>query len=371
MPDKTIYQQLREDGLSRRDFVKFCGLLSGMIGLEFSAAGKALGATAGRDPAGVVAQALKTKPRLPVIWLELQDCAGCTEAISRSLSPSLSNLVLNRISVDYHETLMAAAGTQAEEARRATMEKYRGQYVLVVEGSPTVLEGGAFCTIGGRSNLEILKEAAEGAAAVIATGNCAAFGGLPRAEPNPTVAHAVMDLIKDKPVINIPGCPAIPDVTTGVIAHFLVLGSPAEDGRPQTARSFLRTHHPRPLPPPAVLRGRAIRFRLRRPDGEGGLVPLQARLQGPDDLQRLFLAQVGTGAVLPRPIGPPLPGLFGAGFLGRRRILPGPIRAAQSAGGGRRRPGRRSRSRSGRRAGRGQPRRQEQGQGIGGCHELA
>jgi len=244
MPDKTIYQQLREDGLSRRDFVKFCGLLSGMIGFEFSAAGKALGATAGRDAAGVVAQALKTKPRLPVIWLELQDCAGCTEAISRSLSPSLSNLVLNRISVDYHETLMAAAGTQAEEARRATMEKYRGQYVLVVEGSPTVMAGGAFCTIGGRSNLEILKEAAEGAAAVIATGNCAAFGGLPRAEPNPTVAHAVMDLIKDKPVINIPGCPAIPDVTTGVIAHFLVLGSlPKTDALKRPVAFYGHTIH--------------------------------------------------------------------------------------------------------------------------------
>ncbi|MCX6565007.1 MAG: hydrogenase small subunit [Candidatus Aminicenantes bacterium] len=244
MPDKTIYQQLREDGLSRRDFVKFCGLLSGMIGLEFSAAGKALGAAAGRAPADVVAQALKTKPRLPVIWLELQDCAGCTEAISRSTSPSLSNLVLNRIAIDYQETLMAAAGAQAEEAKRATMAKYRGQYVLVVEGSPTVFQGGAFCTIGGRSNLEILKEAAEGAAAVIATGNCAAFGGLPRAHPNPTGAHAVMDIITDKPVINIPGCPAIPDVTTGVIVHFLVLGTlPKTDGLKRPLAFYGHTIH--------------------------------------------------------------------------------------------------------------------------------
>lgn len=244
MPDKTIYQQLREDGLSRRDFVKFCGLLSGMIGLEFSAAGRALGAATGRDPAGVVAQALKTKPRLPIIWLELQDCAGCTEAISRSTSPSLSNLVLNRIAIDYQETLMAAAGAQAEAAKMETMAKYRGQYILVVEGSPTVFQDGAFCTIGGRSNLEILKEAAEGAAAVIATGNCAAFGGLPRAHPNPTGARAVMDIIKDKPLINIPGCPAIPDVTTGVIAHFLVLGTlPKTDGLKRPLAFYGHTIH--------------------------------------------------------------------------------------------------------------------------------
>ncbi|MCX6560232.1 MAG: hydrogenase small subunit [Candidatus Aminicenantes bacterium] len=225
MSEKTIYQQLREDGLSRRDFVKFCGLLSGMIGLEFTATGKALGAAARRDAAGVVAEALKSKTRLPIIWLELQDCAGCTEALSRSLSPSLSNLVLNRIAVDYQETLMAAAGVQAEEAKRRTMEKYRGQYVLVVEGSPCLGLDGAYCTIGGRSNLDILREAAAGAAAIIATGNCAAFGGLPGARPNPTEARGVMDIITDKPIVNIPGCPAIPDVTTGVIAHFLVMGA--------------------------------------------------------------------------------------------------------------------------------------------------
>ncbi|MFN2165538.1 MAG: Ni/Fe hydrogenase, partial [Anaerolineae bacterium] len=74
---------------------------------------------------------------------------------------------------------------------------------------------GAYCTVGGRSALDILQEAASGAAAIIATGNCAAFGGIPRANPNPTDAKGVLDIIKDKPVINIPGCPAIPEVTTG------------------------------------------------------------------------------------------------------------------------------------------------------------
>jgi hydrogenase small subunit len=120
---------------------------------------------------------------------------------------------------------MAAAGFQAEAAMRATMENYKGRYVLVVEGSPSVDANGVYCTIAGRSSVDILREAAAGAAAVIATGNCAAFGGIPKAKPNPTGARAVSEIITDKPVINIPGCPAIPEVTTGTIAHFLVMGA--------------------------------------------------------------------------------------------------------------------------------------------------
>jgi hydrogenase small subunit len=224
MSEKTIYEQLKAEGLSRRDFMKFCGLVSGMMGLELAPPLKALGAAAGPAPARMVADALASKPRLPLIWLELQDCAGCTEAISRSQSPSLVNLVLNKIAVDYQETLMAPAGFQAEQAKSDTMKKYHGKYVLVVEGSPTVGDNGVYCTIGGRSNMDLLREAADGAAAIIATGNCASFGGIPKAQPNPTGARGVYEVITDKPIVNIPGCPAIPEVTTGTIAYFLVMG---------------------------------------------------------------------------------------------------------------------------------------------------
>ena len=225
MAEKTVYEHWRENGFSRRDFMKFCGVLSGMMGLELVPAVKALGAAAGRGPAGLVAEALMSKPLLPLIWLELQDCAGCTEAISRSQSPSLVNLVLNKIAVDYQETLMAAAGIQAERAKRDSMTKYHGKYVLVVEGSPSIGEDGVYCAIGGRSNLDLLREAADGAAAIIATGNCATFGGIPGADPNPTSARGVSEIIKDRPIVNIPGCPAIPEVTTGTIAYFLVMGA--------------------------------------------------------------------------------------------------------------------------------------------------
>jgi hydrogenase small subunit len=162
---------------------------------------------------------------VPVIWLEFQDCAGCSEALTRSQSPTLVDLVLNKISIDYHETLFAAAGFQAEQNKEAIMKTYAGQYVLVVEGSIPTGRDGIYCTIGGRSAVDLLQEAAAGAAAVIATGNCAAFGGIPKADPNPTGARGVQELVTDKPVVNIPGCPAIPEAFTGTLAQFLILGT--------------------------------------------------------------------------------------------------------------------------------------------------
>ncbi len=208
----TILHHLLEQGLRRRDFLKLCGAIGGMMGFE-------------TPPLRRIARALASKPRLPIIWLEFQDDAGCTESISRSLSPRLSSLVLEAVTVDYHETLMAAAGIQAEEARKESMRANKGTYVLVVEGAPTIGDGGVYCTIGGRSSMDLLREAADGAAAVIAVGNCATFGGVPAASPNPTTARGVMDVIKDRPVVNVPGCPPIPEVITGTVLHFIVMGA--------------------------------------------------------------------------------------------------------------------------------------------------
>lgn len=242
MGEESIYQHLEKEGVTRRDFLAYCGIIAGGLGLDRLAPVGASGlpgdlaAAPSVDLTAMVSHALQTKPRLPVIWLEFQDCAGCSEALTRSQSPTLIDLVLNKISIDYHETLFAAAGFQAEANRDAVMEQYRGQYVLVVEGSIPVADDGIYCTIGGRTAVDLLEEAASGAAAIIATGNCAAYGGLPKAKPNPTDAKGVWDLITDKPVVNIPGCPAIPESLTGTIAHFLVFGDlPELDdlGRPK------------------------------------------------------------------------------------------------------------------------------------------
>lgn len=228
----TVYDVLKSRGVSRRDFLKMSVLLTGTLGLDYSQVGK-------------VRQALETKRRAPVIWLEFQDCAGCSEAITRSQNPTLTNLVLNDITIEYHETLMAAAGFQAEGAKEAAMEEYKGEYILVVEGSLPLGNKG-YCTIAGKAADDILHEVAADAFAVVAVGNCAAFGGLPHASPNPTDAYGVMQLVTDKPVINIPGCPPIPEAMTNTIAHILVLGSlPELDALNRPKAFYAQTVHDR------------------------------------------------------------------------------------------------------------------------------
>ena len=242
MSKDTIGQILRRKGISRRDFLKFSGLLAGSMGLgslpPLQASGVPSFLGAGPGLTGAVARALMSKPRLPVLWLEFQDCAGCTEALTRSQAPTVTDLVLNTISIEYHETLSTAAGFQLEENKAQIMKTYAGKYVLVVEGSiPTGLNGD-YCTIGGRPALELLHEAAQGAAAVIATGNCATFGGIPKAKPNPTGAQGVWEIITDKPVVNISGCPAIPEVFTGTLVHFIVFGALPELDRLKRPKTF-------------------------------------------------------------------------------------------------------------------------------------
>ncbi|MEJ2148791.1 MAG: hydrogenase small subunit [Chloroflexota bacterium] len=232
--DDTVLEALQRRGVTRRDFIKMSILLAGALGLDYKRV-------------GAVTHALETAKRAPVIWLEFQDCAGCTESISRSQNPTLEKLVLNDITIEYHETLMAAAGYQAEEAKQAAMETYKGQYILVVEGSIPLANGG-YCTIGGRAADDILREAAANAFAVVAVGNCASFGGIPRANPNPTDAYGVMELVTDKPVINIPGCPAIPEAMTNTIANILVLGSiPELDALNRPKLFYAQTVHDRCL----------------------------------------------------------------------------------------------------------------------------
>jgi hydrogenase small subunit len=171
-----------------------------------------------------IANALEKAKKPSVIWLSFQECTGCTESLTRAHSATVENLIFDSISLDYHHTLQAASGHAAEAAREAAMEENKGKYLLVVDGSIPLGNPG-YSTIAGISNVDMLTDTAKGAAAIISVGSCAAFGGIPNAKPNPTGAVAVSDLIKDKPIINVPGCPPIPVVITGVLTHFLTFGT--------------------------------------------------------------------------------------------------------------------------------------------------
>jgi hydrogenase small subunit len=162
------------------------------------------------------------------VWLEFQDCAGDTEAFLRSRNPSVADLILGMISLEYHETLMASAGSAAEKARDDAVS--RGGHIVVVEGSvPTGIAGS--CTIGGRSAEDLLRDAVRGAAGIINVGTCSAFGGIPAAGPNPTGAVKVEDVVGGVPVVNLSGCPVNADNLTATIVHYLTFGEfPARDG---------------------------------------------------------------------------------------------------------------------------------------------
>lgn len=214
--------------LSRREFLQFCAAVSATMGLP-----------AGAEAA--VAKAVESAKRPSVIWLHFSECTGCTESLLRAEHPTIEKLILDVISLDYHETLMAASGKQAEEARKAAMAANKGAYLLVVEGAIPVKDNGIYCKVGGHTAIDLLKEAAADAAAVIAMGSCASWGGMPSTDPNPTLAQGVADVL-GKPVVTIPGCPPNPYNFLATAVHFLTFGKlPEVDalGRPKFAYSRL------------------------------------------------------------------------------------------------------------------------------------
>jgi hydrogenase small subunit len=177
---------------------------------------------------------METNSRIPVVWLQFQDCTGCSESFIRSAHPTIESILFEFISLEYTEVLSAASGFQAEAAMKQVLEKYKGEYVLAVEGS--IPDGEGFTNVGGVDVKETFKEMAAGAMAVISYGSCASWGGIAAAEPNPTRANPISSYVSDTPVILVPGCPPIAEVMTGVIAHIITFGAiPELDsmGRPK------------------------------------------------------------------------------------------------------------------------------------------
>jgi hydrogenase small subunit len=232
----TIAQQLERSGTSRRDFITFCGKL--MVTAPFG-----LAITSYLSPeavAGVVGRARRPS----VIWLHMQDCTGCTETLLRTSQPDLASLIFDVISLDYHETVMAASGHDAELALQDAMAQNDGKYVLVVEGSIPTKENGNYLKIAGRNGIDMLKDVASHAGAVISMGSCSSWGGVSSSTINPTGATGVDSIIKDKPVVNLPGCPPNPYVLLATILEFASTGKPPKLdalGRPKFA--YDRTIH--------------------------------------------------------------------------------------------------------------------------------
>lgn len=217
LKDIDMIDVISSEGIDRRDFMKWVSATTATLMLPPMFA-------------PLVAEATELMNRVPVIWIELQDCAGNSEALLRSSAPTVDDLLFDVLSLEFHETLQAAAGHEADKQIDEAMEHFKGKYLLFVEGSIPMAMNGNYGTIGasGETFHEHLMRLSKDAAAVVAVGTCATFGGVPAASPNPTGAVGVMDLVKGKPVVNIPACPANPANMVGVILHYVLTGQVPE-----------------------------------------------------------------------------------------------------------------------------------------------
>ncbi|MDN5370259.1 MAG: quinone-reactive Ni/Fe-hydrogenase small subunit [Shewanella sp.] len=224
--DQSLAERMQQYGISRRDFMKWSASVTALLALPLPFS-------------NLVAEAAELADRVPLVWLHMAECTGCSESLTRTDTPDLDTLIFDHISLEYHETLMAAAGWQADENLEHALEHYKGNYLLAIEGAVPTANNGAFLTVGckGHTGLQSVREAAAGAAAIISVGTCASFGGVQAAAPNPTGAKGVHEVI-DKTVINLGGCPPSEKNIVGTLMYFVMFGRlPALDmfNRPKWA----------------------------------------------------------------------------------------------------------------------------------------
>jgi hydrogenase small subunit len=213
---ETIEVHLKKSGVSRRNFLQLCSkiMIAAPVGLSLTS----------KRSVAQIAKIVGKARRPSVIWLHFQDCTGCTETLLRTSAPDVAHLILDVISLDYHETLMAASGAQAEAALKSAIEENAGKFVLVVEGAIPAKDDGVYMELGGKPALQVAKDVASQAAAVIAIGSCASWGGVPSADPNPTGAMGIDSVISGKPIINLPGCPPNPYNLLAVVLEYVTMG---------------------------------------------------------------------------------------------------------------------------------------------------
>jgi len=172
----------------------------------------------------VVENGVKSLNKVPIIWLELADCSGNSEAFIKSTNPAIEDLIFDYVSLDYHELLMTASGNQSETILEDIIKNQKGEYILIVEGAIPLAMDGKFLRIGpkGETGIELLRKCANDAALVLAVGSCALDGGVVAAAPNPTGAVGVSKALNRDDIINLPGCPTNPTNIVGTLLSYLM-----------------------------------------------------------------------------------------------------------------------------------------------------
>ena len=223
---QTFESRLADAGVTRRDFLKFCGAVAAMLGLSELAVPQI---------AAAVEAASKSK-LAPAVWLDGGLCTGCTESTAQGENPDVATIVLDILSMNYMETIMYASGDSAEEALSQTVEANAGKFIMVFEGAVMTGFDGNTLRIAGKTGLDQIKEVAPKAAAIVAVGSCAVDGGWVRSYPNPGGAMGIGEYLKSQgigpPVINLPTCPVNPVWLVAMVIDVLLLGGLDANGKP-------------------------------------------------------------------------------------------------------------------------------------------
>ncbi len=239
--DRAFYDELEARGVTRRDFLKFCGTVAGMLGLSESMIPTIASAVEGAANSNLY----------PAVWMDGGLCTGCTESVAQVTQPDVATIVLDILSMNYMETIMMAQGEHAEEALHDTAVANEGKFVLIYEGSVMTGLDGNLLRIAEKTSLEALEEIGPMAAAVIAVGSCAVDGGWVRSVPSvqaknyPTEPEAwatgVSQYFKTKgittPVVNLPTCPVNPEWVVAMVIDAVILGGIDENG--QVTQTFV------------------------------------------------------------------------------------------------------------------------------------
>ena len=212
MADKNDTIELGNREISRTDFLRFCGMTAFTLGLSSSWT-------------KVIAEEIqKAVKRPPVIWMHFAECTGDTESFLRAHNPSVAEIILEIVSVDYHETIMAPSGDAAHKSLEECMHNHKGKYLVIAEGAIPTKDNGIYLTIGSKTGLELGTEVCRDALAVLCVGTCSSFGGVQAQAPNPTGAKGVMEAtgLPPEKFVHLPGCPHNVKNSVATIVHYLL-----------------------------------------------------------------------------------------------------------------------------------------------------
>jgi hydrogenase small subunit len=324
----SIEQRLEQQGISRRSFLKFCALMGATLAVP-AVAPSLVGAMAnspldtaawpGASPAATtqrIVEALSAaSSRPPLVWLAFQTCTGDSESFLRSSKPDVATILLETLSVNYHETLMVPSGKLATKSLTDTVSQYAGKYIAVIEGSIPTANNGFYCAVGGRSALSIVREVCGKAAATISVGSCSSSGGIAAAAPNPTGAVVVQGAVPGlKNFVSLPGCPMNVTNLAAVIVHYLTYNAlPELDRQARPVFAYGSLVHDKCPRRPHFDAGEFVQEWGDQHHRDGWCL-LKMGCRGPETRSNCPTVQWNEGTNWPVGAGHPCIGCTGAGF---------------------------------------------------------